>query len=104
MKKDPSKKRRKRAVAGAKRKSPGADGQPPPRQDESDEMRPEYDPALIRSGVRGKYAQRYAQGTNVVLLEPDIAEAFPDADSVNAALRALLDIARRQTRGRAPSD
>lgn len=50
-------------------------------------MRAEYD---FSGGVRGKYAKRYAQGTNVVLLEPDVAEAFPTARAVNAALRKLL--------------
>ena len=46
-------------------------------------------------GERGKYAERYAAGTNVVVLAPDVAEYFPDADSVNEALRALLKIARK---------
>ena len=59
---------------------------------DQDEMRPEYD---FSGGVRGKYADRYRRGTNVVLLDPEIAEAFPDSDSVNAALRALLAIAKR---------
>jgi uncharacterized protein len=52
-----------------------------------DEMREEYD---LRGGVRGKYYQRYQEGTNLVLLDPDIAEAFTDASSVNAALRQFL--------------
>jgi hypothetical protein len=47
-------------------------------------------------GVRGKYAKRVAQGTNLVLLEPDVAKAFPDASSVNETLRALAGIIRRQ--------
>ncbi len=46
------------------------------------------------NGVRGKYARRYAEGTNVVVLAPDVAAAFPDADAVNEALRALIKIAR----------
>ena len=50
-------------------------------------MRSEYD---FSKGVRGKYAQRYAEGTNVVLLEPDVAKEFPDAAAVNEALRHLL--------------
>jgi hypothetical protein len=58
-----------------------------------DEMRPEYD---IRGGVRGKYYERYRQGTIVVLLEPDVAAVFHDADSVNRALRMLIEVARRQ--------
>ena len=53
----------------------------------SDEMRPEYD---IRGGVRGKYYERYQQGTNVVLLEPDIADVFHDSATVNEALRQFL--------------
>ncbi|MCI0682511.1 MAG: hypothetical protein L0Y71_10425 [Gemmataceae bacterium] len=56
------------------------------------EMLDEYD---FSEGVRGKYAKRYAQGTNVVVLDPDIAAAFPNAKAVNDALRALLRIARR---------
>jgi len=55
-------------------------------------MRPEYD---FSSGVRGKYAGRYGKGTNVVLLDPEVAAAFPDSTSVNDALRALLAIAKR---------
>ena len=52
-------------------------------------MRDEYD---FSQGVRGKYARRYAAGTNVVLLEPDVAAAFPTADSVNEALRAVAKL------------
>ncbi len=63
-----------------------------------DEMRPEYD---FSGGVRGKYADRYRKGTNVVLLDPEVAAAFPDSTSVNDALRALLAIAKRtETRKR----
>ena len=54
---------------------------------DDDEMRPEYD---LRGGVRGKYYERYQQGTNVVLLEPDIADVFKDSPTVNAALRQFL--------------
>jgi hypothetical protein len=46
-------------------------------------------------GVRGKYVERFAQGSNVVVLSPDLAEVFPDSESVNAALRLLADIAHR---------
>lgn len=63
------------------------------------DMRAEYD---FRGGVRGKYAVRYAEGTNVVLLEPDVAALFPDSRSVNDALRALVAIASRRRR-RKPS-
>lgn len=57
-------------------------------------MRAEYD---FRGGVRGKYAKRYSTGTNVVLLEPDVADAFPTARAVNAALRKIMR-AKRPTR------
>jgi hypothetical protein len=60
---------------------------------EKREMRAEYD---FSKGKRGKYAERYAQGTNVVLLEPDVAKVFPDSESVNAAFRVLARIARKQ--------
>ncbi|WP_420128270.1 hypothetical protein [Longimicrobium sp.] len=61
--------------------------------DDADEMRAEYD---FSGGVRGKYAERYAKGTNVVLLDPDVAEVFRDQASVNRALRALAGIIREQ--------
>ena len=48
-------------------------------------------------GVRGKYAARYAAGTNIVVLAPDVAEILPDSQAVNDALRALMELARRQT-------
>jgi hypothetical protein len=56
------------------------------------EMRPEYD---FSDGVRGKYAGRSRPGSTVVLLEPELAQAFPDSKSVNDALRAPLSIATR---------
>lgn len=56
---------------------------------EPDEMRAEYD---FSGGVRGKYAHRYAEGTNVVVLDPDVAAAFPDAASVNRALRKVAGL------------
>ena len=58
---------------------------------DNDEMRPEYD---FSQGVRGKHHQAYRAGTNVVFLEPDIAEVFPDSASVNQALRLLVRLAR----------
>ena len=60
---------------------------------DKDEMRPEYD---IRGGVRGKYYERYRQGTNVIVLEPDVAAVFRDSQSVNQALRLLIDVAKSQ--------
>ena len=55
-----------------------------------DDMRPEYDFASMKGGVRGKYVKRYRAGTNLVLLDPDLADAFPTEAAVNKALRALL--------------
>lgn len=62
------------------------------------ELRREYDLSKLRGRVRGKYAKRAQGKTNLVLLEPDVAEAFPDAESVNQALRMLATVARRQPR------
>jgi hypothetical protein len=59
------------------------------------EMRDEYD---FSGGVRGKHAARYAKGTNIVVLDPDVAKVFPDSASVNEALRALLPIIGRRRR------
>ena len=56
------------------------------------DMLPEYD---FSKGVRGKYAKRYATGSNVVVLSPDVAKRFPDSDSVNKALRTLVRLANR---------
>jgi hypothetical protein len=58
---------------------------------DQEDMRPEYD---IRGGVRGKYYERYRQGTNVVLLDPDVAAVFRDSESVNRALRTLIQQGR----------
>ena len=55
-------------------------------------MMDEYD---FSKGVRGKYAKRYAEGNNIVVLSPDVAEFFPDSQSVNQALRLLIEIANR---------
>jgi len=57
------------------------------------DMLEEYD---FSKGIRGKYAKRYAEGTNVVAIEPDVAKYFPDHDSVNKALRSLTEIIKRQ--------
>jgi len=57
---------------------------------DEDEMRPEYD---LRGGVRGKYYKQYMEGTNVVLLDPDVAAVFRDSESVNQALRILMKAA-----------
>jgi hypothetical protein len=58
--------------------------------EEEDDLRPEYEFSQMKGGVGGKYVERYRQGTNLVLLEPDVADAFPDAKAVNDALRLLL--------------
>ena len=63
------------------------------RMQEDPNMLEEYD---FSKGVQGKYAKRYEGGTNVVVIRPDVAEVFPDHDSVNEALRSLAEIIRRQ--------
>ena len=64
-----------------------------------EEMRAEYD---IRGGVREKYYERYREGTNVVMLEPDVAAVFRNSQSVNRALRMLIDLARKQVDDTSP--
>jgi hypothetical protein len=59
------------------------------------DMLDDYD---FSQGVRGKYVERFAQGSNVVVLAPDVAEIFPDSESVNTALRLLVEVAGRSTR------
>jgi hypothetical protein len=59
------------------------------------DMLDEYD---FSKGVRGKYAKRYAEGTNIVVLAPDVAEVFPDSESVNEALRVLVKVARQKVK------
>ena len=56
----------------------------------NDELSPEYDETLLKNGIRGKYAERYAAGTNIVKLDPDVAAAFPNEETVNETLRSLL--------------
>ena len=63
---------------------------------ERDTMRPEYD---FSKGVRGKHAARYAQGTNIVVIDPQVLDVFPDSVAVNQALRALAPVLRQQRRG-----
>jgi hypothetical protein len=58
-----------------------------------DELRPEYDlRKLLKTGVRGKYVERYREGTNLVLLEPDVAKVFSNARAVNEALRLVIQL------------
>jgi hypothetical protein len=60
---------------------------------EKEEMLPEYD---FSKGIRGKYAKRYAERSNIVMIDPDVHEYFPDQKSVNEALRSLAAIIKRQ--------
>jgi len=63
----------------------------------NEEMRKEYNRDDLGKGIRGKYFEEYKKGTNLVLLSPDVAAAFPDDASVNDALRSLMKIARQST-------
>ena len=67
----------------------------------NDELRPEYDmKSLLKDGVRGKYATKYREGTNLVLLEPDVAKAFPNEKAVNEALRLVIKLNEVQDKAR----
>lgn len=57
---------------------------------DKDTLRDEYPEDLIRSGIRGKYAAAYREGTNIVLIEPDLHKLFPDSEAVNRALREYV--------------
>jgi len=62
-----------------------------------DELRPEYDmKSLLKGGARGKYAKRYHAGTNLVLLEPEVAKAFPNDKAVNEALKLVMKLKKVQ--------
>ncbi|MEH2052654.1 hypothetical protein [Nostoc sp.] len=61
-----------------------------------DELLSEYDFAQMEGGVKGKYVERYRAGTNLVLLDPDVAQAFPNDAAVNGALRMLIQVSQRQ--------
>jgi len=63
----------------------------------NDELRPEYDLSRLKGGVRGKYYRRANSGTNLVLIEPDLANLFPNAEAVNRALRVLAEAAKSTT-------
>ena len=67
-----------------------------------EELQPEYDFANMPGGVRGKYVERYRQGTNLALLDRDVAEAFPTDEAVNDALRTVLKAAERLPRRASP--
>jgi len=64
-----------------------------------DDLRAEYDLSRLAGGVRGKYAESYRAGNNLVRLDPDVADVFVDDQSVNSALRSLIRIARTQIEG-----
>lgn len=64
---------------------------------DKDTLRDEYPENLIRSGVRGKYAKSYREGTNVVLIDPDLQELFPTSEAVNRALRDYASKKRTAT-------
>ena len=68
------------------------------KRERRDELRREYDLSRLAGGVRGKYIARYRTGTNLVLLSPDVAEYFPDEQSVNTALRTLIHAAKGAVR------
>jgi hypothetical protein len=63
------------------------------RNQKADELRAEYD---FSGGVRGKHHRGYKAGSNVIVLDPDVADAFPDASSVNRALRLLVELAKKE--------
>ena len=65
------------------------------RKVKSDEMRPEYRREDLGVGVRGKYLEAHRAGTNLVMLSPDVAKAFPTEEAVNDALRSLVEVAQR---------
>jgi hypothetical protein len=67
------------------------------RTEQKDELRPEYEmKSLLKGGVRGKYAARYRAGTNLVLLEPEVAKAFPNDKAVNDALKLVMKLKQVQ--------
>lgn len=68
------------------------------KREAKDELRGEYDLSKLRGGTRGKYVSRCRAGTNLVLLSPDVAAYFRDEQSVNRALRALIDAAKHPRR------
>ena len=68
-----------------------------------DDLRAEYDFSQLKGGMRGKYAERYGAGTNLVLLAPDVAEVFASDEEVNEALRMLIKVAKAQTNQKVPA-
>ena len=67
----------------------------------NDELRPEYDlKTLLKGGVHGKYAKKYRSGTNLVLLDPDVAKAFPSEKAVNETLRLVMKLNKINNKSR----
>jgi len=67
------------------------------KNEHNDDLRPEYDmKSLIKGGVRGKYAKRFRERTNLVLLEPEVAKAFPNDKAVNEALKLVIKLKQVQ--------
>jgi hypothetical protein len=63
------------------------------KQELKDDLRPEYDlKSLLKSGIQGKYVRRFQEGTNIVLLEPDVASVFSNGEAVNEALRLVIQL------------
>jgi len=68
-------------------------------RDRNDDLRPEYDLSeLLKTGVQGKYAAKYRQGTNLVFLDRDVAEAFPTPEAVNETLRLVLQLTKLRSK------
>lgn len=73
-------------------------------KESEDELRPEYRRSDFPGGlVRGKYAKRMKESSNIIVLRPEVAEVFPNEEAVNNALLSLIDIAKKTTRSRKPS-
>ena len=73
-------------------------------KDRNDDLRPQYDLGeLLKTGVQGKYADRYREKTNLILLAPDVAEAFPTADAVNETLRLVLQLTKLRSKSGKPA-
>ena len=64
---------------------------------DKDTLRKEYPEDLVKSGIRGKYTKSYREGTNIVLIDPDLHKLFPDSDAVNRALREYVSTRRTTT-------
>jgi len=83
------------SLARALQRGPSEDSmKKEPADERGDDMRKEYDLSKLEGGVRGKYYRRATAGTNLVLIEPDLANMFPDSEAVNRALRVLAEAAQ----------